>query len=271
MNALVSIDEFSKVKVIKYIEDGEMEKVFNSISELSKYESFDISLKVCLSNSLELAKFCKNIDNIDIQALVYPDEASLKYKISTLITNFISSYYNFIEFCRSNSREWFGIEGYEKTKKIISSFYDEYYLYKFYAKFRNYITHKGLPIHSIIISNNKLKINLLSDKLLDDYKDWGADLKNELKSSSGHLNLITLFSKCNVDIAHLAKELHDFYYSQISKHKDYIISLIGEKIKNKHAYKLFVSSSLKKIEDLETQENTPLEITTIPFIIFGDP
>lgn len=256
MNAILVNNKEFYLKVLTYIDDSEKELVIKAIRDLQKYEQFDLSWKICLSNSLELSKLCNELKNgIDEKVLISESDLTLaKYNLGKLIVNFLSSYYNFVTFCEIYSKKWFGEEGYADMKKITSKHYDDGFVYKFYYKFRNYITHCGLPIDTSHINNNegvkKLHFIIFKEKILS-FDKWGKSLINWFDNAPESIDITGLFIGCHTMASFLAKDIHDYILQQIGESVNLMANKLGDNINSHDTYRFYIFDEEIQLEKFD--------------------
>lgn len=267
MNAIVVNNSELIMKVLTYIDDSEVNSVIEAIGDLDKYEQFDLSWKICLSNSIELSDICSELrkgldENISVSE---SNITNIKYNLSKLIVNFLSSYFNFVTFCEIYSKKWFGNDGYSEVKKITSKFYDDGFVYQLYYKFRNYITHCGLPINTAHLNNKEglktLHFIILKEKILS-YDSWGIKIKKVFQDSSDCIDIAGLFWGCHTMVSCLAKEIHDYIIQKITKSLNLMSLKLGSTFNIEDSYKFYIFDLDIPLEDFDWK--LPINFSMFP-------
>jgi len=77
------------------------------------------------------------------------------FNLNRLMLNFLSAFRTFLDHTQTNLDRTYGkeSENFKIFKKTRSSYYDNYFSYRFLDKLRNYSQHMGMPITGIDTSS----------------------------------------------------------------------------------------------------------------------
>ncbi|WP_411824678.1 hypothetical protein [Leptospira sp. 'Mane'] len=205
LNLLNSLDDIIVTPgLIVYlnVEDFKQYKVY--VSEIIKSQGSDFLFDVSLYRS-NLIKFIMNI--------------------LTSFRTFIDIIAHRIKECYINSNE---VSKYFKIWQ--SEMFDSKFSYRFFARFRNYVQHFGVPLDDLNINIDEFKkgnieLGIFVDKSkLMQYKEWGS-IKKEINDLPEKLNIEPLILELYSCIDYIQKGMIDYFLFERKDQIDSIITL----------------------------------------------
>ena len=116
--------------------------------------------------------------------------------INRLFINALGSIMTYVEYYERASKKW----EIDNMDRVTSEFYDNYELYRFLYKLRNFSVHVCYPITELIsTTDNRLYQHFIDvDYLLSFSFQWGKDVKEDLQKGSKKINLKNLVDEAMI-------------------------------------------------------------------------
>ncbi|MPQ48267.1 hypothetical protein GCQ56_14785 [Marinifilum sp. N1E240] len=225
---LYSLDD-NTLDGIKELSEDTFEQIKNDINIINNYKSHFLVFEYFQLNLLEFDKLKKKlynvpVTNIDIKTI---ESAKFHLEINRVAFNLLSSFRFFLDHAETHIKRQFGKKSNESKdfKTLTSSFYDEYFSYRFLYKLRNFSQHLGFPIertHYKTIHNEinpeksqgNFKLIVGKSTLLKESDLLGA-LKNEIESMEGDIDIIPFVYQLGKLVGRLEKRIYSFHSLQL--------------------------------------------------------
>lgn len=205
------------------------------------------------------------------------DQAELFLNANRLFLNYLSSIRTFIDHLDVFLNRNFGKNSlqYIQFKKILTTFYDNSFAYRFFYKLRNYAQHVGLPIDTVQYTsqhnrendnvNGKLNIEFHRDRLLNNYDGWGP-VKTDLVSMTEKISAPPLISEISQNIREIWRNVELLLKDELIESSNFIIQQT-QHLKDDNA-EIFLAHNFNEKEDgtLLGFESIAIPFETIDYI-----
>lgn len=258
----------------------EFENFFKAIDELHNYENLKRLYEIVILNNNELILFVESEKQSlfeDSLSVVGDKENYYKHhlNLNRLMLNYLASFRMLIDHIETIIKRKFGKKSQQAKlfKQITNNIFDKYFAYRFFYKLRNYSQHCGIPIDDFEISATVLgadkfkteyKIEFSSEELLSNYKEWGAILKNDLKSKD-NFSLFPLLEQMQTALDEIWQSMISIFEDKILESIDYIEKNSGYLKRPENSVCIF--SNMRKDENGHTKYFTN---NVIPFDIIEE-
>ena len=212
------------------------EDILNSIDEdikvVNEYNKHFLNFIYFQQNLLEFDRFCKTLNNIpvtyiDINKFITTQEFIYANRI---VFNLLTSFKFFIDSSGIHIKRRFGNES-EYVKKFenrTNKFFDDYFIYRFLVKLRNYTVHFGFPINLIPFNaiadyvNPERMIGSLSlvvdrEEFLKEKSFFGAKVTRDLTEMTEDINVIPLINELGKLIFKLEKYIYSLHQVELEE------------------------------------------------------
>lgn len=177
------------------IELEEKEIFFTGIKILNQYEQLDGLYYMFIGDAFELLDYKNKLEDEKVK----DERRRVASNFNRLIINFISNSKLFIEFTEQIIKKEYPNK-LKEWKKLLSEFYDESFVYRFFYHLRNYTQHRGLPLNKIsyTVEDNhptkKRRVDIFfnTEHLMEGFS-WKPILIEDFKKIDGDFNLSDLF------------------------------------------------------------------------------
>jgi hypothetical protein len=151
-------------------------------------------LELIVNNGEELERYIEEVYSSTNLQVTYGKDVI--FETNRLIMNYLSMIKTYDDHISKRLSDTFSKEDKDGFKEFLSKLYDEFFVYRFLARLRNYAQHFSFPIHNFVNSVNGKKIYMERQSLLA-YEGW-----SKVRSELEHLNE-------KIEVKGLAYEMND--------------------------------------------------------------
>lgn len=242
------------INSLKYLNELEYKEIKNNLENIYFINLIEDYFKIVSNNYYDFINCLNDIfpnvnDEIEIPYIFDKKKLDdLKIDSNRKLINYLSSFKTLIDHILGILTE----QDKEKFEKFINYLYDNYFSYRFLARFRDYSQHKGLPITNFEsdFSTSLIKINLIanSEYLLSNYKKWRI-VKDDLMKYD-KIDCITVV----MEHYNLLDMIYEFLFNLIEnvliESIDFLESIINEFTGN---YELILLTEINNSGDTEIE------------------
>jgi len=188
MKRLGILDKNRKLEFLKDLTSAENSLITTHTSILIEFDK-----------QTEKFRLFKNAIN-DFRGLLNTNDSTNKY--NRLILEVMSTFRAFLDHWETEIKRKFGKKSQEVElfKKATSHEFDNYFSYRFFSGFRNYVQHVRVPIFRIntFINDKNLietKISVNKKELLESFDGWNAIVIEDFKNQPDLINVIPLIDE----------------------------------------------------------------------------
>jgi len=188
MKKLGVINKNKKVEFLKDLTPDEEPIIANHVKTLIEFDRQTEKFKT-FKNAVE-----------DFRKHIKKNRHDTNY--NRLILELTSTFRAFLDHWETEIKRRFGKKSqeFELFKEATANEFDNYFSYRFFSGFRNYIQHVRIPflqINSSINDKNEIEIKISVNKkeLLESFNDWKPVLIEDFKGQSDSINIIPLIDE----------------------------------------------------------------------------
>lgn len=165
---------------------------------------------------------------------------NMSLNINRLLLNLLFSFRTFLDHTETNLKRRHGKDSAEVKlfKETCSKCYDENFSYRFIYRLRNFAQHCSLPIGGIEMKSSKpspdaqeshtLEVYFLRNLLLQNFDEWGKQVKSELEAMSERFDINTHVNQMVECLDAINSVLIREQISEASTHAKVIADLVSE-------------------------------------------
>lgn len=188
MKKLGVINKNKKVEFLKNLDLHEEQIIANHVKILIEFDRQTEKFK-SFKNAVE-----------DFRKLIKKNRHDTNY--NRLILELTSTFRAFLDHWETEIKRRFGKKSpeFELFKEATANEFDNYFSYRFFSGFRNYIQHVRVPflqINSWINDRNEIeiKISVSKKELIETFDDWKPVLIEDFKEQADSINIIPLIDE----------------------------------------------------------------------------
>jgi len=276
-------DKETKIEFLDFLTTTQFQEFKNAISEIEELNNIRRLHDFVIINDNEINTLLNSTlqelvsKSVSFNGVKRADCDKTFLNSNRLLLNYLSSIIIFIKHCETHLNRKFGdnSEIFLEFKKMLASFYDNSFAYRFLYHLRNYSQHCGLPLDSIQFTsefdreNNRikgtLKITFNRDKLLANYKKWKT-VKEDLEKMDTEFDVTPLLFEMTHNIKEIERNIELLHKDGLVKAAKYITDLTKHLQDNKG--EIFVAYDFKTKENgkLDKYHTIHIPIDIIDFI-----
>lgn len=261
---------------LEQINQEQFQRILDAIEVLNKYDFSKKLFKVVDSNYSDFFEYPQKMLQICVDNESEELIQDCYFNCNRLFINFLSSFRVYIDYIETYLKRKFGKTSQEVLayKRCTAFFFDKFFAYRFLYKLRNYSQHCGFPINDINFSaklddltqrvHATLTLSFNRDKLLEDYTEWGQNVKSDLENQTAEFDVMPLLQDLYFCISELATFLENIDKPSLSKSKLFLKAIIDNINKPDSIVCVFYNFQLSKPNSYEN--STFATIMLNPFL-----
>jgi hypothetical protein len=222
------------IKPIINYKNSEKELINNSINLMIRNKKLEWAYIILEKNfNILFSETDKLFKNLSLNKNNTWEELEfVTIEINRNLLNYLATQNSYLDHTEKYLKNIFGENSieFEEYKKRQSSFFDNYFSYRFFYNLRNYSIHYGYSICGIKIEKNEKIVNYIPEFLLNElliYKNWHGTIKVDLKKLSGNFSAFNLIKESFECFGELNKFISNILSESNNNSKQNILNLLN--------------------------------------------